>query len=132
MFLQAIQPFNHLPISAFSPLNHLQATASPSKNSYRRSRERSPSPFPPTTSSSEDPDSSVPIIPTEDQSLLSTIYLLEQVRNQSNISSFIKEGGLEPFWKLGELELIKRGIEICEDLGIEVKEGGGWVSGWRR
>ncbi|KAK4049836.1 hypothetical protein OIV83_003892 [Microbotryomycetes sp. JL201] len=62
-----------------------------------------------------------------DTSLLSAIYVLEQVRKQTNIAGFIKNTGL----KLpvdDEAERVKEGRRICANLGIEVT--GAWDSQW--
>lgn len=139
-----MQPHNHLPISPFSPLNHLQSAASPSNKSYRRTRERSPSPYsssiPPTSSSTPSDLSTIQSsttlaeespIPKVDASLLSTIYLLEILRFQSNIPNFIRNDGLKVYYEMGEEELIKRGEAICEAMGIKVDANGEWDGLWR-
>ncbi|SCV73728.1 BQ2448_6158 [Microbotryum intermedium] len=122
----ATQPYNHLPIEPFllDPAS-LPPTTPPPRSATLPRGSRAPS--------VELPRALATGIPSthpcgEDEALLSTIYLLEQLRPQSNIAGFIRNGGL------GRTEIVDEGKRIawvrrfCQVQGIPITRD--WDPGW--
>ncbi|KAM0790250.1 hypothetical protein ACM66B_005557 [Microbotryomycetes sp. NB124-2] len=113
----AQQPFNHVPIHPFiiDPDSVKGIDSSPEMQQLLMS------PFP---IAKELPQGHSYY---DDTSLLSAIYVLEQVRTQSNIAGFIKQTRLE-LDVSDEEERVLEGRRICEELGIEVERS--WNREW--
>ena len=107
-----MQPYNHLPIEPYFVQPGDIPTTPPA------SPQQTPRPVfaPPTL-----PSLIFPSLP-DDTALLSTTYILSILRTKSNVASFIRGGGLLPLRALGEDELMKRGKEVLERAGIELRK----------
>ena len=65
----------------------------------------------------------------DDTSLLSAIYVLDQLRPQRNIGAFIRQEGLTDGLEIkDERERVEAGKRICERLGIAVDRE--WEEDW--
>lgn len=65
----------------------------------------------------------------DDTSLLSTIYVLEQLKSQRNMGAFIRQKGLQDGLAIkDEKDRVEAGRAICRRLGIEITRG--WKEGW--
>lgn len=118
-----MQPHSHLPIAAFA----LDPTDLPKiKNSPPSTPRRSRTP------SRIAPDyiiaSAAQYLP-KDTALLSTIAILEELRCESNMASFIRAGGLDKVRsKYTEIELVERGRDVLHSLNIKISRI--WRDDW--
>ncbi|GAA5897863.1 hypothetical protein JCM6882_005098 [Rhodosporidiobolus microsporus] len=67
-----------------------------------------------------------------DTHLLALVYLLHRLRYETNIAAALRGGFVEKVKKEvgGEKEMVKRGREVCERAGIEVRRE--WDPEWRQ
>ncbi|KAK4703534.1 hypothetical protein P7C70_g2687, partial [Phenoliferia sp. Uapishka_3] len=110
-FKASLQPYNHLPIPPFF-VNSTDIPQTPLRTHDKMF---------------DTPSLIYPSLPN-DTSLLTTAYIVSVLRTKSNVASFIRGGGLDVLNSLGEYELIKRGRELLENLGIEIKKD--WDPDW--
>ncbi|KAI5479706.1 hypothetical protein MNV49_002965 [Pseudohyphozyma bogoriensis] len=126
MFKAQIQPHNHLPITSFYPTNALPRVVPLAPH---RARSTSPSPLTPSTP---------PTVPApntsgdDDSALLSTIYFLHHIRDESNVAAFIRDGGVDKLREQagGEDGAVQEGKRICEELGVRVVRE--WDAKWTK
>lgn len=64
----------------------------------------------------------------EDTSLLSTIYVLEQLRPHRNMGAFIRQNGLDQLEIKDERDRVEAGRNVCARLGIKVVRE--WREDW--
>ncbi|KAM0755509.1 hypothetical protein T439DRAFT_320207 [Meredithblackwellia eburnea MCA 4105] len=152
-FKASLQPHNHLPIEPFfvenrcfvptppsSPVRHESPTLQPSRPRIAPNSPKITPSSPKINPSRRSESPAIPAPPLQpalprtqglphDDALLSTIYFLSVLRQQSNVSSFIREGGLSKIIEdVGKDKLVEKGIEICKQEEIVVREE--WNSEW--
>lgn len=129
LFLQAQHPYNHIPIHPFI-IDPASVPSSPAPSPRRlrspdpRSRESTPQPL--ATASPTHLPAGHPFY--DDTSLLSTIYVLDQLRHQANVGAWIRQIGLQGLDLQDEEQRVDAGREICDKLGIEVSRA--WDEDW--
>ncbi|SCZ88375.1 BZ3500_MvSof-1268-A1-R1_Chr10-2g02936 [Microbotryum saponariae] len=121
----ATQPYNHLPIEPFLLDPSSLPPSSPPRWASLPRGFRAPSVDLPRASATE-------IASThpcgQDEALLSTIYLLEQLREQSNIAGFIRNGGLKRTDIVDEGKRIAWARKFCRAHDIPVTRD--WDPNW--
>jgi hypothetical protein len=115
-----MQPYSHLPISPFAlDQNDLPESSPPASPRTRGAMVDAPN---------YNIQSTAQYLP-KDTGLLSSIAILEELRCESNIASFIRAGGLDKLrTKYSEQELVERGRRILGNLSIEVSRV--WRPDW--
>ncbi|KDE06471.1 hypothetical protein MVLG_03254 [Microbotryum lychnidis-dioicae p1A1 Lamole] len=121
----ATQPYNHLPIEPFLLDPSSLPPSSPPRWASLPRGFRTPSVDLPRASATE-------IASThpcgQDEALLSTIYLLEQLREQTNIAGFIRNGGLKRTDIVEEGKRIAWARKFCRAQDIPVTRD--WDPNW--
>lgn len=115
-----MQPYSHLPISPFA----LDPSDLPESSPPASPKTRGAMVHPPNYNIR----STAQYLP-KDTGLLSSIAVLEELRCESNIASFIRAGGLDKLrTKYTEQDLVERGRQILGNLSIEVSRV--WRPNW--